>query len=83
MKNYRYTYNRFIFDAIGLAPCTHDKGVVVSNDSDDVNTLCLELWQIVYVARKMVGTAAWGESTWNCEEDDLLSGPFCQVHKVS
>lgn len=70
------TYN-FLSDAVGLAPGAHDPGIVHGNASNDVDSLGLQLWQIINESRKVASAAARCEGTWNGEENDLLIGPFC------
>ena len=51
-------------DAIDLAPSVEDKLVVVGDEGDNVDTLGLELVELLDVGREVVGGAAGGESTW-------------------
>jgi hypothetical protein len=69
------TYD-LVFDTIGLSPSTHNKGIVVGDAGDDVDTLRLEGRDVRDVAGKVLRAAAWSESTGDAEEDNLLASPF-------
>ena len=58
------TYNVVAGDTVGLAPCAHDVGIVVGQNSDLVNTLGAELRELLDVLGDVVGGADGGESTW-------------------
>lgn len=49
------TYDVIILDAIGFAPSIHDPSIIVCNDSNDVDTLFLDLREVLDVWREMVG----------------------------
>jgi len=72
----KYTNNIIILDPIGLAPRTHDKGVVERQDGDDVDLLALDLIELLDIARQMADGAARCERPWYGEEDHLLVSPF-------
>lgn len=63
-------------NAVDLAPSVEDKLVVVGDESNNVDTLGLELLELLDVGRKVVGGAARGESTRNGNDDDLLASPL-------
>lgn len=64
-------------DTIGLGPTAHDKGIVVGNNDNIVNTLGLKLIDVLEVRWDVGGTAGRGESTRNGDKDDLLVLEFC------
>lgn len=59
-------------NVVDLAPSTHDPGVVGGDDGDNVDTLCLQLVDLLDVGREVVGLAAGGEGAWR-EEGMLVS----------
>lgn len=63
-------------NTVGLAPGAHDVGVVVGENSNDIDTLGLELRELLGVLGNVSGGADGGESTGKREEDDLLVGPL-------
>lgn len=65
-----------VLDIVRLAPGAHDEGVVVSDASDDVDTLGEEILALFNVSGEMAGGAARGEGAGDREKDDLLIGPF-------
>jgi hypothetical protein len=56
-------YNVITGDAVGLAPGAHDVGIVVGQDSDDVDTLGADLRELLDVLGNVVGRADGGEGT--------------------
>ena len=78
-----WTYDRVIFDAIGLSPRTHDKRIVERNASHDINALRLQGGQVLDEAWEMLGGAAGREGTGDGEENDFLAGEFCDHASVS
>ena len=48
-------------DAIDLAPCVHDPGIVRRDDGNDIDALALQPRQLLNVGRQVVGLAAGGE----------------------
>ena len=70
------TYN-VPLNAICLSPCTHDEGIIVCNDSHNIDALSLDRGEVLNVARKVPSAAARSECTRDGEEDDFLVGPFC------
>lgn len=60
------TYNRLARSLVHLAPCVHDPGIVGSNDDNKVDTLGLELIQLLNVGGEVVGLAAGSEGTYTC-----------------
>lgn len=69
--------NGLVLDTVGLAPAGHDKGVVVGQADDLVDTLGLELGELGNVAGDVAGGAGRGEGTGKSEEDDLLVLELC------
>jgi hypothetical protein len=63
-------------DAIDLAPCIHDPGVVRRDHGNDVDALALQLRQLLDVGGQVVGLAAGGEGAGDGNEDDLFARPF-------
>jgi hypothetical protein len=59
-------------DTVGLGPTAHDKGIVVGNDDNIVNTLGLELVDVLKIRWDVGGTAGRGESARHRDKDDLL-----------
>ena len=53
-------------DAVGLAPCTHDVGVVVGENGDNINTLSPQSGKVLNVSGNMGGRANGSEGT--CKE---------------
>lgn len=72
-------YDRVIFDTIGLSPSTHDIGIVHGNTSNDVNTLLLQLRELLDETREMSSWATWSECAWDGEENDFLAGELCDA----
>lgn len=70
------TYNVVVLDAVGLTPGAHDKGIVVGQDGNNVNTLGMDLGELLLVLGDVVGRADGGEGTGEGKEDDLLVGPL-------
>lgn len=64
-------------NAISLCPCTHNKRVIISHSSNDINTLLAQGGEIGNVTWKMRCAAGGGESSGEGEDDDFLVGPFC------
>lgn len=64
--------DEIVLDVVGLAPGGHDKGVVVSNHDDLVNTLGLEGLAVVDVCGEVRGLAGGGEGTGDGDKNDLL-----------
>lgn len=60
------TYNVIAGNTVGLAPGTHDEGIVVGQDGDLVNTLGAQLGELSDVLGNVVGRADGGEGT--CKE---------------
>lgn len=63
-------------DAVDLAPCIHDPGVVGSNGGDHVNALVLELLGLGNVGRQVVCLTAGCEGAGDREDDDFLVCPL-------
>lgn len=57
------TYEVVSGNTVGLAPGAHDVGVVVGEDSNDIDTLGLELRELLGVLGNVSGGADGGEST--------------------
>ena len=70
------TYNIIASNTVGLAPGAHDVGIVVSEDSNGVDTLGTELRELLNVLGDVTGRADGGEGTGEGEDDDLLVGPL-------
>jgi hypothetical protein len=69
------TYNVVSSHFVGLPPGAHDIGIVVSENSDDIDALLPQLGQVLNVARDMASRADGGESTWKAGVDvSLVSG---------
>ncbi len=66
------TYNRIIFDTIGLAPGSHDPLVVAGNDYDLVHALGLELVEVGEVRGDVLLLAGGGEGAGDRDEDNFL-----------
>lgn len=58
------THDVVVLDTVGLAPSTHNVGVVVSKDRDDVNTLGPQLREVLNVAGDVGGGADGGKGTF-------------------
>lgn len=63
-------------NAIDLAPSVHDPRVVRRDNSNDIDTLALELRELLDVGWEVVGLAARCERAGNGDEDDLLACPL-------
>jgi hypothetical protein len=61
----RSTYNVIVLNLVSLTPGTHDKGIVHRDDSDDLNTLLLQLRQLLDVFGQVVNGACGGEGTYD------------------
>lgn len=61
-----------IGDTVGLGPARHDESVVESNDDNQVNTLGLELVDVLGVGGDVRARAGGGESTGDGDENGLL-----------
>lgn len=72
----RRTYEVITSDVVGLTPGAHDVGIVVGKDGNNVDTLGLELGELLGVLGDVASRADRGESTGEGEEDDLLVGPL-------
>jgi hypothetical protein len=57
----QYTYDIIASDLIDFTPSLHDESIIRSNNSHNINTLCLELLQFLNVRRKVVCLTAGGE----------------------
>ena len=66
------SYHKVILDAVGLAPCGHDKLVVGCDEDHLINSLALEFLGVVQVRRNMGNLTGRRESSWNSDEDNLL-----------
>lgn len=64
-------------DTVGLGPTAHDKGIVVGNNDNIVNTLGLDLVDVLKVRWDVGAAAGRGESAGNRDKDDLLVLEFC------
>jgi hypothetical protein len=64
-----------ILELVNAGPSAHDKSIVGGENSDDIDTLGLDLIVLLDVAREMVRVAYWREGTGNGEEDDILALP--------
>lgn len=71
------TYNAVVGDTVGLSPAVHDKGIVEGNNNDLINTLGLDLVDVLGVGRNVGAGAGGGESTRDGDEDDLLVLELC------
>lgn len=70
------TYNVVVLDTVGLGPGAHDVGIVVSKDSNNVDTLLTDLRELLLVLGDVVCRADGSEGTGKSEEDNLLVGPL-------
>lgn len=77
MTHGRNTHDVVSAHLVGFAPGTHDKGIVESNDSDNINALLAELGKVFDVSRHVVDGASWGEGTWLWEESQCQSRACC------
>ena len=50
---------------VGLAPSTHDPGIIKGNHSNNIDAFCLELVEIVDVARYVLSGTAGCKGTYN------------------
>lgn len=66
------THNEVILDLVRLAPSTHDKGVVVGDHDDLVDSLGLEGILLLDEGGNVLLGAGGGEGTGDGNEDDLL-----------
>lgn len=73
------THNGVIGDTVGLGPAGHDESVVESNDDNQVNTLGLELVDVLGVGGDVRARAGGGESTGDGDENDLLGLELCSM----
>ena len=71
------TYDSVVGDTVGLGPTVHDKGIVEGNDNDLVNTLGLDLVDVLRVRGDVASGTSRGESTGDGNEDDLLVLELC------
>lgn len=60
----RKAYDVITSNVVGLSPGTHDEGIVVCDESNDIDALSLQLGQLGNETREMVDSASWGESTY-------------------
>lgn len=51
-----------LLSLVNLAPCVHDESVVEGNDSNSINTLGLQLIELLNVRRDVEGLATGSES---------------------
>lgn len=63
------------------SPSAHDKRIVCSNDSDDIDTLGLKLVVLCDVRRDMVRVAIGRERAGNGEEDNFLALPLIGLQR--
>jgi hypothetical protein len=52
--------------SVHLAPCAHNKRIIESKDSNNIDTLLLQLGEVLDVSGNVVGGASGGKSTWYC-----------------
>lgn len=71
------THDEVILDRVGLAPRAHDKGIVVSNDDDLVDTSLLEVLDLADEAGDVLVLARRGERSGYGDEDDFLVLELC------
>lgn len=73
----RCAYDELVVDLVGFAPGGHDPSVVGGNDDNLVDTLALELRDLVDEAGDVVDLAGGGEGTRDGDKDDLLALELC------
>lgn len=62
-------------------PSAHDKGIICSNDNDDIDALSLKLVILCNVRRDMVRVAIGRERAGNGEEDNFLALPLIRLQR--
>lgn len=66
------TYDEVVCNTVGLAPSTHDKGIVVGNDNDLIDALGLQSVLLFEKGRDVLLGASGREGTGDCDQDNLL-----------
>lgn len=72
------TYEVFIGDLVGLSPSAHYERVVEGQNSNNVNSLGLELREILNVAWQVAYGASRSEGAWRNWKDVLDRRPMNQ-----
>ena len=62
-----------VLDTVGLAPGTHDVGIIDGNDGDDIDALGLELGKLLNVLGHVSGRADGGKGTWEVQSDRQIT----------
>jgi hypothetical protein len=75
------TYNVVALDLVDLAPSAHDPAVIVSNEGHNVNSLVLELLELLDIGRQMAGLAAGRECAGDGNKHNFLAFPLL-VHLI-
>lgn len=76
-SSHQITHNAIVaWRFVDLAPSTHDPGVVGGNDCYLVDTLGLDLLDLLDIRRQVISLATGSECTWYADECDALALPL-------
>ena len=70
------SYNIVALDTICLSPSTHNPRIVEGYDCYNIDSLSLELLDVLNIAWKMPDRTTWCERSGYCKQDNLLVCPF-------
>lgn len=83
MRGGYFTHDEVVLDLVRLAPCTHDKGIVVRDHHYLVDSLGLEGILLLDEGGNVLLGAGGGEGAGDGNEDDLLLLELCEGKSVS